>query len=148
MLKSISILLLVAFCFLKQTAAGAAAGGPTCTTVMYSKRFAGLPPSFPGVVAHGVHSITVPDINYYFPNDQDDIYMPVVNPDMVSMNPILFRPPNFEHTFNTPALRVVDQVLSHMNDPHRDMSLYTNLEKIVHASHMQDVWQQASTEYK
>ena len=46
---------------------------------------------------------------------QSDISMPVVNPDLISTEPILFNPPNFEHSFETPAMRVVDLVLSHMN---------------------------------
>ena len=48
----------------------------------------------------------------------------------------------------SPALRVVDRVLSHMNSPHYDMRLYTDLEKLVHAAHMQDVWQEAAMAYK
>ena len=56
--------------FLKSTWAGPVA--PDCPTLMYSKNWAALPPSFPGVVAHGVHSITIPDIRYYFPNNKTD----------------------------------------------------------------------------
>ena len=45
-------------------------------------------------------------------------------------------------------MRVVDRVLSHMKSPHFDMRLYTDLEKLVHAAHMQDVWQDAGMAYK
>ena len=121
---------------------------PDCPTLMYSQNYAGLPPSFPGVVAHGVHSLTLPDIHYYFPNNSTEIIMPVVNPDLLSFEPILFQPPDFEETFKSPAMRVVDHVLSHMNSPHYDMRLYTDLEKLVHAAHMQDVWLEASGYYK
>ena len=120
-----------------------------CTTLMYSAtEGAEIPASFPGVVAHGVHSLTLPDINFYFPNNKSKIRMPIVNPDLLSFEPILFQPPDFKHSFSTPALRVVDQVLSHMNSPHYDMRLYTDLEKIVHAAHMQDIWYEAGKAYK
>ena len=35
-----------------------------------------------------------------------------------------------------------------MNSPHYDMRLYTDLEKIVHAAHMQDIWAQAGEAYQ
>ena len=79
---------------------------------------------------------------------QSDISMPVVNPDLISTEPILFNPPNFEHSFETPAMRVVDLVLSHMNSPHWGITLETDLEKLVHAAHMQDVWYYAGLAYE
>ena len=74
--------------------------------------------------------------------------MPIVNPDLLSFEPILFQPPDFQHSFSSPALRAVDKVLSHMNSPHFGMRLYTDLEKIVHATHMQDIWVQAGKVYQ
>jgi len=121
---------------------------PDCPTLMYSPNWAGIPSYFPGMVAHGVHSMTLPDIEFYFPNNKSDISMPVVNPDLISTEPILFNPPNFEHSFETPAMRVVDLVLSHMNSPHWDITLETDLEKLVHAAHMQDVWYYAGLAYE
>jgi len=121
---------------------------PDCPTLMYSPNWAGIPSYFPGMVAHGVHSMTLPDIDFYFPNNKSDISMPVVNPDLISTEPILFNPPNFEHSFETPAMRVVDLVLSHMNSPHWDITLETDLEKLVHAAHMQDVWYYAGLAYE
>ena len=120
---------------------------PDCPTLMYSTELAAIPPSFPGIVAHGVHSLTIPDINYYFPNNKTEIKMPVINPDLLSFEPILFYPPNFEHTFESPAMRIMDRFLSHMNEPHYDMRLYTDMEKLVHAAHMQDYWQSAGKAY-
>jgi len=106
-----------------------------------------LPGTFPGVVAHGIHSITIPDIHFYFPTDKTDIQMPVVNPDLLSDTPILSKPLDFKHSFTSPALRVIDQALTHMNSKHYDMSLYNDLEKIVHAAHMQDWWLEAGKAY-
>jgi len=118
-----------------------------CATILYSPLLGGLEPSFPGVVAHGVHSLTLPDIHRYFPTTKEDIRMPVVNPDLLSQEPILFSPPDFQHSFHSPALQAVDRVLTHLGDPHYDMRLYTDLEKLVHAAHMQEVWQQAGKVY-
>jgi len=118
-----------------------------CASILYSPLLGGLEPSFPGVVAHGVHSLTLPDIHRYFPTTKEDIKMPVVNPDLLSQEPILFSPPDFQHSFHSPALQAVDRVLTHLGDPHYDMRLYTDLEKLVHAAHMQEVWQQAGKVY-
>ena len=73
--------------------------------------------------------------------------MPVVNPDLLSSEPILFRPPNFEDVFQSPTLRAIDQVLSHMKSPHYGISHYTDMEKLVHTAHMQDFWQDAGKAY-
>ena len=66
---------------------------------MYSPYLGNLAPSFPGVVAHGVHSLTLPDIRRYFPTENTNIRMPVVNPDLLSSEPIIFALPDFNHTF-------------------------------------------------
>merc|ERR1712236_91683 len=118
-----------------------------CPSILYSPHLGGLEASFPGVVAHGVHSLTLPDIHRYFPTTKERIRMPVVNPDLLSQEPILFSPPDFQHSFHSGALQAVDRVLTHLGDPHYDMRLYTDLEKLVHAAHMQEVWQQAGKVY-
>ena len=41
------------------------------------------------------------------------------------------------------SLQLMDSVLTHMDNPNYDMRLYTPLERIVHAAHMQEVWQEA-----
>ena len=45
-------------------------------------------------------------------------------------------------------MRAVDDVLSNMDNPDYDMRLYTPLERIVHAAHMQEVWQEAGYIFK
>ena len=66
--------------------------------------------------------------------------MPVANPDLLSPEAILFRPPNFEYSFKNPAFRAIELVLSNMNNPNYGMKYYSDLEKIVHTAHMQDIW--------
>ena len=74
--------------------------------------------------------------------------MPVANPDLLSPEPILFRPPNFEYSFKNPAFRAIELVLSNMNNPNYGMKYYSDLEKIVHAAHMQDIWTAGGLAYK
>ena len=72
----------------------------TCPGILYSAS-AGLSPSFPGVIAHGIHSLSAPDVRHFFPSSTKMPYnIPVVNADLSSSEPILFSPPDFDHTFN------------------------------------------------
>ena len=56
--------------------------------------------------------------------------MPVTNPDLLSPEPILYHPPNFEYAFKNPAFRAIDIVLSNMNNPNYIAKFYTDLEKL------------------
>merc|ERR1712002_345119 len=121
-----------------------AAPNPACGNRMKSE----LPENFIGVVAHGSHSLTKQDVQFYFPNEKEDFNLPVVNPDLSSETEILAKPVDFKHSFKSPALRVVDQVLSHMDSPNYGLNEdFSNLGKIVHAAHMQDWWSEASRAY-
>ena len=106
-----------------------------------------LPESFAGVVAHGSHSLRKQDVDFYFPTKKAEINLPVVNPDLLSNSPILSHPVEFEHSFKSPTLRALDQVLSHMNSPDYDIRNYSDLERIAHLGHMQDMWLEASRAY-
>jgi len=75
------------------------------------------------------------------------VRLPVVNPDLLSPDPVIFSPPDSQHTFSSPAMAAVDRILSHMNNPDYDLRQYTDLEKLVHAAHMQEVWQEAGNVY-
>merc|ERR1711962_201245 len=112
-----------------------------------------LPITFPEAVAHGIHTLTMSDIQFYFPTDniatlKEDFQLPVTNPDLNSATLVLSQPLDFKHTFTSPALRAVDQVLSNMNSPNSDLANFNDLEKIVHAAHMQDIWSRAGEEFK
>jgi len=124
-----------------------------CPTQMQSADWARIPPSlgtsFEYMVAHGIHSLTIQDINYYFPNNKNDndIVIPVANPDLNSSEPILSRPTNFEYGFKNPAFRAIELVLSNMNNPDHGIRFNTDLEKIIHAAHMQDIWIEGALAY-
>jgi len=106
-----------------------------------------LSADFASVVAHATHSLSRQDIDFYFPSETEDINLPVVNPDLLSKTEVLSKPFEFEHAFKTPALRVVDQVLSHMNFPDYDIRGNSAIERIVHEAHMQDWWSTGSQAY-
>lgn len=114
-----------------------------CSVKMNSE----LPADFAAVVAHATHSLSRQDIDFYFPSGREDINFPVVNPDLLSETEVLSKPFEFEHAFKTPALRVVDQVLSHMNFPDYDIRGNSAIERIVHEAHMQDWWSAGSQAY-
>ena len=114
-----------------------------CTVKMNSA----LSADFAAVIAHATHSLSRQDIDFYFPTEREDIYLPVVNPDLLSNIKVLSKPFEFEHAFKTPALRLVEQVLSHMNFPDYDIKGYSAIERIVHAAHMQDWWSTGSKFY-
>merc|ERR1711962_351929 len=119
-----------------------------CPSILYSPLMGGLDPSFPGVVAHGVHSITIPDIKHYFPSSiQNTIRIPVVNPDLISQDLLLPSSPEFQSSFHSPTLQAVDRILSHLGEPHYDIRGYTDLERLVHAAHMHEMWYGASKVY-
>jgi len=117
-----------------------AAPNPACSNRMKSE----LPESFIEVVVHGSHSLTKQDVQFYFPNEKEEFNLPVVNPDLSSESEILAKPIDFKHSFKSPALRVVDQVLSHMDSPNYGIKDFSTLAKIAHAAHMQDWWAEAS----
>jgi len=112
-----------------------------------------LPITFPEAIGHGIHAITMSDIQFYFPSDniatlREDFQLPVTNPDLTSPTLLLSRPLDFKHVFTSPALRAVDQVLSNMNSPNQDVANFNDMEKIVHLAHMQDIWSRAGKEFK
>ena len=108
-----------------------------------------LPLDFAGIVAHGSHSLTKQDIQFYFPNNKENINFPVVNPDLNSKAETLSKPVEFKQTFKSPALRAIDQVLSHLDTPNYGLlnKDFSSLGKIIHAAHMQDWWAEASRAY-
>merc|ERR1711935_177870 len=93
------------------------------------------------------------DIKFYFPTVnfetlREDLQLPVTNPDLTSPTLVLSQPLDFKSSFTSPALRAVDQVLSNMNSPNHDLANLNDLEKIVHALHMQAIWSRAGKEFK
>jgi len=112
---------------------------------------AGLNEWFPMVVAHRMHSLTWEDLKYYFREDVPvKNGIPTVNEDLTpNTERILMDAPvsGYDMDFETMALKHTDRVLSHMDTKDWQIRHYSVLEKMVHAHHMAELWQQSQTHY-
>merc|ERR1719369_2332093 len=105
--------------------------------------------TFLRAAGHGIHSITVNDIRFYFDKNFPEVNnIPTVNPNFTSEIQVFpFAPLGSD--FLTPGMRVLDNILS--NDDDSDTFLLrgvNRMTKIAHGLHMNDVWQKASLAYK
>ena len=54
-----------------------------------------------------IHSLCAHDVHHFFPSSSKMLYnIPMVNPDLSSSEPILFSPPDFDHTFNRSLIQL------------------------------------------
>ena len=110
----------------------------------------GLSERFPAAVAHGIHSITLEDIQHYFkPDATEDNRVPTLNFDATSNQPLLRNAPlyGYDKSFDTTGMRRADQILTHMDNKMWDIKHYNTLEKLVHALHMDEVWAKTKVHY-
>ena len=110
-----------------------------------------LTQQFPGIVSHAIHSLSLQDLRHYFEPNADELNgIPNVNLDLEADEEVLMNAPNtnYEEGFITMGLRAVDQALSHMDNPHYDMGIYTTLERLVHTLHMQETWEMIKPIYE
>ena len=110
----------------------------------------GLSPRFPGAVAHGIHSITLEDIRYYFkPNATEKNNVPTLNYDLedkltVLKNAKLY---GYDTSFRTVGMHHLDQVLRDMDKKNWYLTNYSTLERLVHTIHMNEVWSKTKIHY-
>jgi len=112
---------------------------------------AGATARFPGIVAHGIHSLTVEQLRKFKPDVTEKNAIPTINSDLTSNQPILFHAPNepdLGDSFKTDSMRALDQVLSHMDNQYYDIGRYGTLERLVHSLHMREVWHEAQIPYQ
>jgi hypothetical protein len=116
-----------------------------CQSIMSA---AGLSNRFPGVVSHGIHSLTVDALRQFKPTVTEKNGIPTVNLNLTSLDAVLANAPDTGHShFKTTAMHIVDGVLSHMDNSLYDIKRYSTLEKLVHGLHMQECWYEAKIEY-
>lgn len=112
----------------------------------------GLSKQFPLRTGHTIHSLTLQDIWHYFDlNATATNKVPTVNRDLNAKDAILEHAPNvgYEDKFQTMAMRGVDEILSHMDNPqYSTFAYYSPLEKLVHGLHMQEMWTMTSQSYQ
>jgi len=97
---------------------------------------------------HGIHSITVRDIRYYFdPDFPEENEIPTVNPDF--RGDLIKESAPLGGDFFTPGMRAMNEIYA--NDDGTDNYMIqglTRAEKMTHAMHMLEVWQIAGMIYK
>jgi hypothetical protein len=108
--------------------------------------------NFAAPVSHGIHSITIEDIEYFFqvPNVSEFNGIPTDNTNLSDVdNPILYNAPHmvFDHGFKTPGMRAMDEIMTRGNEEFVFMGT-TVLEKIGHALHMHELFAGAALAYQ
>lgn len=130
--------------------AGRSAGEESCSIAF--KTF-NITDRFAGVVAHGIHDISVEDLREFHsdvPCQNNGV--PTVNRDLRAEQGVLLDAPCV-HKGKSPfvagsSMHLVDMVLSKMDDTKYDVGRYSGMERLVHAFHMRHVWSMAGAEYK
>jgi hypothetical protein len=105
--------------------------------------------TFGGNVAHAIHSITANMLRKFEPTIGEKNNVPTVDLDLRSETPLLEHAPLDEQSpFDTEGMKLIDAVLSHMDNPHYDVRGFTTLERVVHAFHMVEGYEMIVKEYK
>jgi hypothetical protein len=103
---------------------------------------AGASPKFAERVVHAIHAITVTDLKKLEPKATVNNNVPTVNRDKESPIYVLPNAPDIrsvdEDKFNTTTMKLLDLILTHIDDRMYYESDYTLIEQIVHTAHMQD----------
>jgi len=105
--------------------------------------------TYPERIAHGIHSLTLSDVRYYFnPLANKTNNIPTVNMNLTSRVPILNDAPDLKRSdrFNTLALQVAENVILN-NGENWEIHNADMLDKLLHALHMHEMWAAASKIY-
>merc|ERR1719318_558939 len=129
-------------------ASATSAGGGDCPSIL--GQTPALSDIFAKRIAHGIHSLTLADLRYYFnPNANETNNIPTINRNLTSSIPILNDAPDIGRSdrFKTMGLLVAEEVLLNENQ-NWDLKNADTLEKLVHALHMHEMWTETSKLYK
>jgi len=107
--------------------------------------------SDPGKIAHGIHSLTLNTLRYYFdPAAPENNGIPTINLDRSDPNPLhpdaIFVNLTNSHAYG--PFFALDNVLSHMDDPNWGIKNANTLDQLGHDIHMHMLWLAASEKYK
>uniref|UniRef100_A0A914RC45 Uncharacterized protein n=1 Tax=Panagrolaimus davidi TaxID=227884 RepID=A0A914RC45_9BILA len=113
---------------------------------------AGATSQFGGITGHAIHSISVRVLKKFKHNVTENNRVPTINMNLTSDQPILpYAPdrstPDSKH-FHTDGMKILDEVLTHMDDSSYDVKNLSPLEKIAHAFHMEEMWVAALHAYR
>lgn len=102
------------------------------------------------VFGHGLHSMTVNDLRFYFDEKASEKNgIPTVNFNL--SGPALLENAQYiqlAHNYFTPAYAALDHILSNIDDPKYGVKNANALDMIAHALHMQELWSVAGKAYK
>jgi len=138
----------LALVFLGLASAASTGGGGDCPSIL--EQTSALSDIFAKRIAHGIHSLTLADLRYYFnPNANETNNIPTINRNLTSSIPILNDAPDIGRSdrFKTMGLLVAEEVLLNENQ-NWDLKNADTLEKLVHALHMHEMWTETSKLYK
>jgi len=127
--------------------AATAQSQPTCSQVLDALNL--TEPG--GMIAHGIHSLTVNTIRYYFdPNVTENNGIPTVNLNRSDKNSLFPNAPlvNLPNSHSYGPFFSLDRVLSHLDSPNWGIKNANTLDMIAHDMHMHMMWQGASEKYK
>jgi len=119
-----------------------------CFTILEQSQ--ALSATYPKRIAHGIHSLTLADLRYYFnANANETNNIPTINRDLSSPIPILNDAPDIGRSdrFKTIGLLVAEEVVLN-EDPDYDLRNADTLEKLLHGLHMHEMWTETSRLYK
>merc|ERR1719494_728583 len=129
-------------------ASAASTGGGDCPSIL--EQTSALSDIFAKRIAHGIHSLTLADLRYYFnPNANETNNIPTINRNLTSSIPILNDAPDIGRSdrFKTMGLLVAEEVVLKDNQ-HWDLENANTLTKLIHALHMHEMWTETSRLYK
>jgi len=106
---------------------------------------------FPESIAHGIHSLTLQDLRYYFDEKaQKNNTIPSINWDLSSDDLLFDSAPilQLNNSFRTPAMNSVDHILSNWETKDFMMKHGGVLEKLVHNLHVYETLSMSGKVYK
>jgi len=107
--------------------------------------------TFSDSVAHGIHSITVEELNSYFDGDVSEANsIPTVTRDRKNPQRILPYAPRMNKDPNvlTDAMTMIDFILRNSDDTKQDNTMFTALEKLAHAAHSKELYARTKPIYE
>merc|ERR1719167_2012214 len=137
----------LALVLLGLASAASTGGGGDCFSILEDNP--ALSATYPKRIAHGMHSLTLADLRYYFnPNANETNNIPTINRNLTSSEPILNDAPDIGRSdrFHTMGLLVAEEVVL-KEDRDWDLRNADTLDKLLHALHMHEMWSQTSRLY-
>jgi hypothetical protein len=94
--------------------------------------------------SHAIHSLTVSDLQKFEQLVTIKNKVPTVNRDMSAIDGVLLSAPDLQsadgHSYKTDVMKIVDEILMHMDDPEYFRRYTSFVERVAHEAHMYEHW--------